>query len=100
VAMDAKKLLQLDEDELFTKLGSYLPKYRGISNKNLGKNWFNNKKKNIAEIICVKYEKLKNIEEIDAVIEIAALIGDAFIGIPALIIAVIIVKTGLSKLCN
>ena len=99
--MDVNELLQKNEEELFLLIGEALPKIRG--KKNLierGKEWFKNNKNFLATLICPKYQTLKSKSLAEAAVEIAAIIGDAFTGIPALIIAVIILKTGLKSICE
>ena len=99
--MDVIELFQLNENEVFSQLGSYLPKTRSlVDNETKGRNWFEANKKKLAELICPKYENLKNKDEIEAILEIAATIADFFLGVPANIVAVIIVKIGLNTLCK
>lgn len=104
--MDIHKLLQENKDELFMRLGSFLSddEERSISEIaeaiKKGKSWFEENKQQLIELICSNYESLKNKSEINAAIEIAAIVGDSFTGVPALVIAVLVVKTGLKSFCK
>lgn len=99
----AKELLLKKEDELFERIGKALSEDDERSINDLsekGRIWFEKYKKRLANRICSEYEKLKNKDHVDAAIDIAAIISDSFTGVPTLIIAVIILKTGLKSLCK
>ena len=99
--MEVNELLKLNEEEIFELLGSKLRRTRSSPAESAkGRGWFRKNRKKLIELVCPKYEILKNKKESEAALEIVAIISDSFLGIPALIIAVIILKTGLNKLCE
>ncbi len=99
--MKTEELLKMSESELYQLIGKSLPAMRDdISPENRGRNWFKVNKAHFITIICPNYHKFKSMKKAEAVVEIAAAIGDTFLGVPAILIASIIVNLTLDSFCQ
>ncbi|NUQ24436.1 MAG: hypothetical protein HUU34_10825 [Saprospiraceae bacterium] len=99
--MKVEDLLEMSESELYQLIGKSLPVMRDdISPENKGRNWFRLNKAHFIKIVCPNYLKFKSMKKAEAIVEIAAAIGDTFLGVPAVFIATIIVNLTLDAFCQ
>jgi hypothetical protein len=105
-------LFEMNDEELFASLGRELQKKSlgayttPDKEKKKGKDWFNDQKNKLAEIICpndsikVFFESKAAERRLELATAIAEILSTSLIGLPILTISVLIVKNGLHELCE
>ena len=113
MSMDITSFLGQSEDELYEQLGKELQKGNfGATgdtpedNREFGKNWLSNKRKELAELICndPMIGKLRNSKRSEDIAQlftvIIDLISTIISGYPAATVSMLIIKEGLHHLCG
>jgi len=105
-------LFEMNDEELFASLGRELQKKSfgayttPKKEKEKGKNWFNEQKSKLAEIICpndtikVFLESGAAERKLELATAIAEILSTSLIGYPVLTISVLIVNNSLHELCG
>lgn len=109
--VEIKKLLKLDKNELYARLGHELIGPNNIltnikENEKLGESWFIRNKEKLKSKVCnnqvvLSAFKLKqNQTELQIALAILDLISNLIIGVSPVTVAVLIVKEGLNSFCK
>ena len=106
-----EKYLALDGEELFALIPPHLSEYESTfftptGQEDAGKSYFESKLEQLKKTVCVEFDwpSKKNNTAFDDTVTLVAAIGDAIssitVGVPTFIIATLLVKRGLDKLCE
>ena len=106
------KLVSQEEDSLFEMIGAslsqeeigLLPKSRK-SLIRIGKNWWENNKVKILSLICKNRASLRldeafNKDEVQLILAIADLIAGFIIGVSPFVVASLVIKLGIDRICQ